>query len=53
MDATIFVFGLVTFALLVGGLSFTIHEIRGIASRPIEDAARVHVAVTPASTVDD
>ncbi len=53
MDATIFIFRLVTFVLLVGGLSFTIHEIRGIANRPIEDAAREHVAVTPATMLDN
>jgi hypothetical protein len=45
MDATIFMFGVITFGLLVGGLSFTIHEIRGIANRPIEDAARPEVDI--------
>jgi hypothetical protein len=46
-------FGLVTFALLVGGLSFTIYEMRRIANRPTEDAARVQVAVAPATTLDN
>jgi hypothetical protein len=53
MDATIFMFGLVTFALLVGGLSFTIYEMRGIANRPSDEAARVQVAVTSATTLDN
>jgi hypothetical protein len=39
-------FGLVTFVLLVGGLSFTIYEMRGIANRSTEDARRVQVATT-------
>jgi hypothetical protein len=46
-------FGLVTFALLVGGISFTIYEMRGIANRPIEDAAQRQVSVTPATTVEN
>jgi hypothetical protein len=33
--------------LLVGGLAFTIYEMRGIANRPIEDSRRVQVATTP------
>jgi hypothetical protein len=52
MDATIFIFGLFTFALLVGGLSFTIYEMRRIANRPTDGAARVRLAVTPATRVD-
>jgi hypothetical protein len=52
MDATIFIFGLFTFALFVGGLAFTIYEMRRIANRPVEKSARVRLAVTPATRVD-
>ena len=52
MDATIFMFGLGTFALLVGGLAFTIHEMRGIANRPMKVSDRVQAAGTPVTRVD-